>query len=123
MKSTNLICVFGSLRKGLWNNHLLAKSNFLGETETEPVFTMLNWGGFPGLLHHGHGKIKIEVYEIESEETWQNLDRLEGYPNFYNRMIIETEFGFAWIYYNPLTDNNKNSDIVESGDWVKFKNE
>lgn len=118
---TKLVAVFGSLRTGLWNNPILESSQLLGITKTASVFTLKDLGSFPGLLHVGNTAVVVEVYEVDNEQTWARLDRLEGYPNFYNRMIIETEFGYAWLYYNPLTDRYLNTETVESGDWVEYK--
>lgn len=120
---TNLVAVFGSLRQNLWNNHILEESELVGTTKTDPIFTMKDLGSFPGLLHHGNSKIEIEVYKVVDNITFARLDRLEGYPNFYNRMIIETEFGYAWIYYNPLQERYINAPTVESGNWVSYLNE
>ena len=46
---------------------------------------------------------------------------LEGYPSFYNRMIIETVFGYVWIYYNSAEQLAERTVIV-SGDWKDYLN-
>lgn len=117
-----LISVFGSLRKNLHNNYILDNAEYLGITKTAPIFTMLDFGSYPGLLHTGNTEVEIEVYKVMDDITWKRLDMLEGYPDFYNRMIIETEYGFAWIYYNPLTESNVDSKIVNSGNWIEYEN-
>lgn len=115
---THLVCVYGTLKRGQCNNYLLGRSTFLGESFTRPEYTMYDIG-CPYISHGGKTSIKIEVYEV-NDYTMSLLDRLEGYPHFYNRTEIETEFGPAWIYYI----DTKNTDdlymrgyLVESGEW------
>lgn len=111
-----LVAVYGTLRKGFHNHVLLEGSKFLGETKTEPKFNM--YGNLiPWITNNGDTSIAIEVYEVE-EETFQRLDWLEGYPNYYDRQVIDTEFGEAWIYFRWYTAaENK----ISSGDWKKFQ--
>lgn len=82
---------------------------------------MYSLGAFPGITLNGNTPITIEVYEID-DFTLVRLDSLEGFPNFYNRMQINTEFGSVWIYY--LDDNNKyyknNRPPIDSGDWMAY---
>lgn len=117
--NTKLVAVYGSLRKGLGNHRVLGESKLIGTTKTEPKFTMFSYGAFPGLLKDGDTEITIEVYKPENNDTWERLDVLEGYPDFYDRMIIETEFGNAWMYYNKNA-GRYNNGTVDSGDWKEF---
>lgn len=110
-----LVAVYGTLRKGFHNHVLLEGSKFLGETKTEPKFNM--YGNLiPWITNNGDTSIAIEVYEVE-EETFQRLDWLEGYPSYYDRQVIDTEFGEAWIYFRYGAAENK----ISSGDWKKFQ--
>lgn len=115
---TNLVAVYGSLRKGLGNHGVLGDSELLGTTQVHG-FEMISLGGFPA-IYDGEGEITIEVYSMDSEMTAKNLDMLEGYPTFYNRKIIETEFGDAWVYFfdNPTRYPQIK---VEEGDWVVYR--
>lgn len=51
------------------------------------------------------------------------LDRLEGYPNFYNRKKLTVHAGDltfeAWAYY--INDFSDNTQPVPGGDWRAFK--
>jgi gamma-glutamylcyclotransferase (GGCT)/AIG2-like uncharacterized protein YtfP len=112
------VAVYGSLRQGMHNHHLLEKESFLGK-EVVYGFKMYNLGSFPACVpEKTKSMIVTEIYEV-SDKTFNSLDRLEGYPNFYDRTSIVTKFGLAWIYYlhNPM---HKNS-LVKCGDWVKYK--
>lgn len=121
-----LVAVYGSLRKKQSNyEYHLSSSEYKGTFTTEPKYTLHSLSYYPGLKLNGNHSIVMEVYEVD-EETLNKLNQLEGYrPNeeatFYDRIEINTPWGkaFTYIYVNPLSKDS----IVESGDWVKFKNE
>ncbi|NIP41348.1 MAG: gamma-glutamylcyclotransferase, partial [candidate division Zixibacteria bacterium] len=77
-------------------------------------YTMYSLGGFPAVELSGTTAITGEVYEVD-DQTFANLDRLEGYPSFYNRIMIDTEHGEAWMYY--IEDCSRFSDVVKNGTW------
>jgi gamma-glutamylcyclotransferase (GGCT)/AIG2-like uncharacterized protein YtfP len=114
-----LVAVYGSLRKTLGNHYLLSEAQYLGTTTTTG-FTMFSLGGFPYILpSNNETPIVIEVYKVTSEE-FDRLDRLEGYPRFYDRKVISTEFGDAWIYF---IDEHKDVPEVPHGDWLQYTKE
>jgi gamma-glutamylcyclotransferase (GGCT)/AIG2-like uncharacterized protein YtfP len=110
------VFVYGSLKEGRSNAYLLSGSKLLGEALTRPSFTMLNLGVYPGVVLKGSTAIHGEVYEV-SEITFARLDMLEGYPSFYDRMEIDTEYGAAWIYFLASPDDYSERRIVEGGIW------
>lgn len=123
-KDTKLIAVYGSLRKGFGNHHILKNANYLGEFDTEPIYDMYSLSAFPGLVTGGNTSIKMEVYEVD-RPTLVRLNQLEGYicddhvNNHYNRISINTPYGEAYTYtYNYSIDKRVK---VESGDWKIFK--
>jgi len=121
-----LVAVYGSLRSGMSNHHYhLSDSEYKGTFSTEPEYTLHSLTYYPGLKLNGNHSVVMEVYEVD-ENTLNNLNRLEGYyPNekatFYDRIEINTPWGkaFTYIYVNKLSEDS----IVESGDWVMYKNE
>ena len=121
-----LVAVYGSLRKKQSNyEYHLSNSTYKGTFTTEPEYTMHSLSYYPGLKLNGNTSIVMEVYEVD-EETLKNLNRLEGYypgekSTFYDRIEINTPWGkaFTYIYVNELSKDS----IVESGDWVMYKNE
>lgn len=123
MVKKSLYAVYGTLRKGHGNHRLLNNEfcTLLGTTKTAPKFKMVSLGGFPGVIPDGGGEqaVTIEVYEVNHPEVEQRLDWLEGYPSFYNKMEIDTEFGKADMY---ILDEARygSRPIVESGDWNQF---
>jgi gamma-glutamylcyclotransferase (GGCT)/AIG2-like uncharacterized protein YtfP len=108
------VFVYGTLKKGYHNHYLLKDAKYLGKNLTLPSFTMLNLGAFPGVVFGGNTPIHGEVYEVD-EATFARLDRLEGYPNFYNRTEIITQYGSAWMYH--LNREEYHVGAVLSGDW------
>lgn len=79
------VFVYGSLKKGFWNNVVLGNSNLLGEAFTTEDFFMTSVG-FPYIIPKNLVTksdvnllpIKGEVYEIDTDETLRRLDNLEG---------------------------------------------
>ena len=92
-----LVFVYGTLKLGYSNSHVLDISNgeLLGDFITEPKYTMLDLGAFPGVLLEGEDSIHGEVYEVD---TLKYIDHLDSYPDFYSRVEIDTTFGKAWMY-------------------------
>ena len=121
-----LVAVYGSLRSGMGNHqYYLSDSEYKGKFTTEPEYTLYSLQWYPGLKLNGNTSVVMEVYEVD-EKTLTNLNRLEGYypgekSTFYDRIEINTPWGkaFTYIYVNELSKDS----IVESGDWVMYKNE
>ena len=121
-----LVAVYGSLRKKQSNyEYHLSNSTYKGTFTTEPEYTMHPLSYYPALKLNGNHSIVMEVYEVD-EDTLKNLNRLEGYypgekSTFYDRIEINTPWGkaFTYIYVIELSKDS----IVESGDWVTYKNE
>ena len=110
-----LVAVYGTLRKGFSNHRLLSDAVFIGYDHTLPEWDMVSLGGFPALYKGGVTSVTIEVYEV-TEAEFKDTDRLEGYPSFYNRELIHTAYGQAWIYYIQ-GDPREGSPKIKSGDW------
>ena len=83
----------------------------------EGEYTMLNLGMYPALILEGETPITVEVYDVD-EDVFQSLDWLEGYPNYYNRKLINTQAGEAWIYFLDCGEELTNN-CVTSGDWTQ----
>jgi gamma-glutamylcyclotransferase (GGCT)/AIG2-like uncharacterized protein YtfP len=117
------IAVYGTLRKDCSNHHYLEnKSQFLGQTLTEPLFKMYNTGHFP-ILTNGDQRIVVEIYRISSQRILDSVNRLEGcsgYENnpddWYKIRRISTELGDAYIYVQPEYTGPE-SQLIKSNDW------
>lgn len=109
------VFVYGTLRKGQRNHHWLRNATALGTCATFPSFTLVNVGDFPGAVERGGQRIIGEVYEI-GPPVLLHLDRLEGYPHFFDRKVISTKFGSCWIYVYRRAHGLE--PRVMSGDWL-----
>lgn len=96
------VFVYGTLKKGYRNHYLLKNSQFIGDSKVDN-FTLHSFGGFPVAVPASEQYITGEVYEVD-DDTMTNLDWLEGYPSFYDRQIVETEHGNAWMYFQETVD-------------------
>jgi gamma-glutamylcyclotransferase (GGCT)/AIG2-like uncharacterized protein YtfP len=114
---SHLVFVYGSLKRGFYNHYVLEKSSakYRGPFKTKAEYTMLNLGSFPGVVQSGSTRITGEVYEVD---TLEYLDHLEGYPNFYDRILIDTRWGPTYMYVLLESVFYKDHDVVESGKWV-----
>lgn len=106
------VFVYGSLKKGFGNHHVISKGEFISVDETlYNDWHMFNMGGFPGVVE-GTKVVTGEVYEVD-DEVMAGLDRLEGNGSFYTREIVElSKNEMAWMYILP------NYNISESQNGV-----
>lgn len=101
--SKTKVFVYGTLKKG--NNirgldKLCANAKFVGQAETvRDVYSLYDLGSFPAVSTGGVHRIKGEVWEIDNELLKDQLDLIEGYPDFYDRKQVKTTLGTAWMYY------------------------
>lgn len=111
--------VYGTLRKGHGNHVLLKDATFLGVRHTQPEYTMMHLGGFPGVIVGGKTSIVGEVYEVTDPAQLKRIDRLEGHPGWYVRTpVVTLEGDSVEIYLYPPDDAvRRNARVVESGDW------
>lgn len=120
-----LVFVYGSLKRGFYNEHTMKRANgrFIGEFRTKmSSYKMVSLGSFPGVVLGGNDSIAGEVWEVDSLDP---LDALEGYPDFYTRISIGTDYGPAWMYilsrrYESTADNYP---VVSNGEWKKTDHE
>ena len=105
---THRVFVYGSLKRGHWNNPLLrdGQAEFRGETVTVQRYHMLSGRvegsrRFPVVLDDGPADsarpVAGEIYHV-SDECLALLDRLERVPESYRREV---------------------ADVIEDGDPVK----
>ncbi|XP_013395289.1 gamma-glutamylaminecyclotransferase-like isoform X2 [Lingula anatina] len=113
------VFVYGTLKRGEPNHHVMTNTEngtakFVGEgktTESWPLVIASKYN-IPFLLHcKGKGQLVIgEVYDVDDEKM-KELDLLEEYPKFYNRIKIpvyilkdkDDDFGndtdvLCWVY-------------------------
>ena len=83
----NTVAVYGTLKKGYSNSHLLNSADFIGDGKTANKYRMYGTG-IP-YMHpqtdntRGNNNV-VEVYQV-TDSTLKRLDILEGHPNHYER--------------------------------------
>lgn len=119
---TTKVFVYGTLLKGFGNNHLLNNSTFICDAIMRGL-KMFDLGFYPACIvtNNPNDIIVGEVYEVTWGKLMGELDRLEGYPRYYDR--IEKEFESedfeddAWIYIQS-NYQVKGNPVIASGNWM-----
>lgn len=128
MKKGDFLFVYGTLRSGESAERLVAPgSDYIGEDKINGMIYSL--GGFPGLkVRECHGDTNVstfnpeapvvvgDIFCLRSDTVACDLDRYEGYPSLYDRIMVKTEAGIqVWCYiYNGRVYPEQ---LIESGDW------
>ena len=128
MDNDNLhrVFVYGTLKSGgdIRGLNQFDGATIVGKAKTNyPDYNMLDLGAFPGVTKEGEKHIQGEVWEVD-DEVMEQLDMIEGYPEFYNRQQTQTTLGKAWMYYLSkdysqdlnTAINTRNSDQIEEVD-------
>lgn len=103
-RAGSLLAVYGTLKKGFYNQRLLLGSKHVGNATSREKLAMVGQG-VPFVLgpHAGGHHINVEIYE-PTQKAWREIDRLEGHPDWYIRKIKsfkmdgKTNIKSAWIY-------------------------
>lgn len=125
VNTLNKVFVYGTLKSGgalRGIDTLSDQSILIGKATTEyPDYDMLDLGAFPGVVS-GTNYIQGEVWEVD-EDTFHILDHIEGYPNFYNRKMVHTTEGKAWMYYLNNETDYYGSTTSDQSDRIEKANE
>ena len=112
----NLIFVYGTLKKGFHNHHLLEQSEFVGSGWTVEKYALYH-DGIPYVVKdEAISRIQGEVYSVD-DDTLEVLDRFENHSEWYCREQVEVTMDLvddllvAWLYFNP----DPKGELVESG--------
>ncbi len=117
---TVLVAVYGTLRTGEKNQHFVKNAVSVRNCTIKGTLYDTGWG-FPALVLKGTAPVAGELVEI-TLETWRRVDRLEGYPSFYDRLLtkVKLEDGSmveAWVYV--MNTPPRQATVIASGDWKK----
>jgi gamma-glutamylcyclotransferase (GGCT)/AIG2-like uncharacterized protein YtfP len=86
---TRPVFVYGTLRRGFCNHHLLRRGTFVGAGETVPRLVMHVAGGIPFASDaEAAYPVRGEAYAVDPV-TLAELDRLEDHPHWYVRTPID----------------------------------
>lgn len=105
---SELLFIYGSLKKGFDNHHLLSKhTKRLGKAITVGKFGMFqdSFGNYPYLVPVPKMRVHGELYLIERKELLERLDLFEGAPEYYERkkILVKSHRGTqrAFVYIQP----------------------
>jgi len=120
MDRQHLVFVYGTLRQGCANHHLLKNAYCYGVGSTISKFAMYLVSGYPYVTSsESRYRIAGELYAVD-KVTLAELDKMEGHPTHYERSeTIVTVDGVqytAWIYFR-----NPPGRLLESGDFKDAK--
>lgn len=94
--TSELLLVYGTLKRGHANHHHLGGAIFMGEARLEQL-NLHDLGPFP-MAVPGAGHVIGELYRV-SGESFPALDRLEGVPRLYRRWRWRCSPGpWLWVY-------------------------
>ena len=127
---SELLFVYGSLKKGFDNHNLLNKyAKRLGKARTVKKFSMYedSFGNYPYIVDEPYSKIKGELYQITRAELMQKIDEFEGAPDYYIRKKIEVKSHHgvkrAYVYIRPTVDisDDKQEPLKEWTNNIDYK--
>jgi len=111
-----LLFVYGSLKRGCYNNYLLTQggAKFLGECKIAGYELYTTHGYFPYMVESNNSsKVKGELWEVP-EETYQRIRRMELGAGY-----VEVEKEGIIFYVYPRERLPANARKIKSGVWVE----
>ena len=121
MKTVKLI-VYGTLMSGE-RNHRFCR-NAVSITPCAITGTLYDTGyGFPTFVPEGENTVAAELIEIPFED-WEAVDRLEGYPRLYDRLMFSAKLAdgtdtTGWVYV--MHNLPEMAQVIESGSWKEYR--
>ena len=89
--------IYGTLKRGFPAAGRMAGATYVGDAATEPSWTLLNLGRYPGLVA-GRDAVRGELYDVPAA-LLPTLDAYEGVAEgLYDRIAINTTAGPAETY-------------------------
>ena len=121
MKTVKLI-VYGTLMSEE-RNHRFCR-NAVSITPCTVTGTLYDTGyGFPAFVPEGENMVAAELIEIPFED-WEAVDRLEGYPRLYDRLMFPAKLAdgtdtTGWVYV--MHNLPEMAQFIESGSWKEYR--
>jgi gamma-glutamylaminecyclotransferase len=85
-----VLFVYGTLKRGERNHHLMAGQRCLGAAITAPIYRVIDLGAHPGLVHDSQNGLSVhgELFEV-SQRALKELDEFEGIPEPFDRRPVQ----------------------------------
>lgn len=124
------LAVYGSLRRGLLNNAMIARDSSVFLEQGQIKGTLYDLGWYPGLKVEGDTPIVADLYLVKDEQVMHSLNQYEGYtPRSPEKsLFVLKPTGFfisgkdVMCYeYNGKVDGT--TPVVEHGDWARHVSE
>ena len=80
------IAVYGSLRKGCYNNRWLGNAKYI-ETFTVTGFALYDLGFYPAAVEQKGSSIVIEIWEVD-DDTFKRIDNMEIGAGYIQRKLL-----------------------------------
>ena len=116
----HFVFVYGTLKKGFINHILLSRYNavYHGKHYTSNEFSLYKCSSnLPYAVKETGSGVKGEVYQV-NDKCLEDLDMLEGHPNWYKREIISIpDIGECWIYVMPFEKKFGTAKRIKSGEY------
>lgn len=111
------VFVYGTLREGGPYHQLLGGAPCVGRVRTQPVYSLVSFGWYPGVVAGGQTAVLGELYTIEDPDQLARLDEYEG-PWFYRDIIVLEDGSHAacWFVKAVIADERPH---IESGDFME----
>ncbi len=111
-----LVFVYGRMKQGGEDHSILAGSRFLGQTQTAPVYDLIDLGGLPGLTTDGSMVVHGELYAVDAR-TLTSLDEFEDHPDTFHRDTLLLEDGREVLGYVLPSTQATGFPRLGSGSW------
>jgi gamma-glutamylcyclotransferase (GGCT)/AIG2-like uncharacterized protein YtfP len=113
------VFVYGTLLSGEPNHAQLRGARLVGATRTEPRYTLVSLGPYPALIEGGTTSVTGEVYAVD-DGLLSALDRFEGVPTLYRRVIVPLLGGGVAQGY-ALAGGGGRAALIPGGDWREYR--
>jgi gamma-glutamylaminecyclotransferase len=109
-----LLFVYGTLKRGLVNHHLLADQEYLGDVSTEPRYRVIDLGPHPGLVVDPVNGLAVrgELWEVDSR-CLAALDEFEEVAGAFVRVLVALpgrEDAFAYFWNRAVPEGARSGD-------------
>jgi gamma-glutamylcyclotransferase (GGCT)/AIG2-like uncharacterized protein YtfP len=119
---THVVFVYGTLRKGQPNRHVMVPHlvRELGEGRIRGA--MYSLGAYPAVDLEQDGEVIGEWVEV-TDEGLARLDSLEGYPGYYDRTVVRdiSQPVSGWVYHMSGKIPPHGVIKLPGGDWVAYR--